>query len=219
VLGSSRQYWRRDGQGWLTALTAINGRRGQGLAFPKCAAQQWQFCNRHPTFAPAASDDSIRWLLVLDRFEISAAGRDRLPCVQGWILASAAKNADLPSGAVRYSNCFRDQSHIVPICWKIRIEERNVRYGIYRIPGVGDQPNDVRVDDDGISVPLEESLYRARGYSPLADDLPWHNQYLLQQALVLSFVAEQRVNQTRAVAGAPMPKARSAAIFRRYERP
>jgi hypothetical protein len=33
------------------------------------------------------------------------------------------------------------------------------------------------VNDDGIEVPLEESLYRARGYLPLVDHLPWQEDY------------------------------------------
>ena len=57
-----------------------------------------------------------------------------------------------------------------------------MRRGLYRILGVGGLPNDVRVDDDGISVPLEESLYRARGHRPLVGDLPWEDAYLVQQA-------------------------------------
>jgi hypothetical protein len=95
--------------------------------------------------------------------------------------------------------------------------ERNVRRGIHRIQGIGDEPNDVRVDDDGISLPLEESLYRARGFSPLVDDLPWQDEYVVQPTFVPSFVAEPRVDQARAAAAVAPPKARSAAIFRRYE--
>jgi hypothetical protein len=57
-----------------------------------------------------------------------------------------------------------------------------MRYGLYRILGVGALPNDVRVDDDGISLPLAESVYRARGYKPLVDDLPWEKDYFSQQA-------------------------------------
>ena len=52
-----------------------------------------------------------------------------------------------------------------------------MRRGLYRILGVGGLPNDVRVDDDGITLPVEESLYRARGYRPLVDDLPWEDVY------------------------------------------
>jgi hypothetical protein len=52
-----------------------------------------------------------------------------------------------------------------------------MKRGLYRIHGLGGQPDDVRVDDDGISVPLEESIYRARGYKPLVDDLPWEDVY------------------------------------------
>jgi hypothetical protein len=47
-----------------------------------------------------------------------------------------------------------------------------MRYGLYRVPGVGALPDDVRVDDDGISFPLQETIYRARGCKPLVEDLP-----------------------------------------------
>ena len=57
-----------------------------------------------------------------------------------------------------------------------------MRRGLYRIPGIGGLPNDVRVDNDGISVPLEESLYRTRGYQPSVDDLPWEDAYRRQHA-------------------------------------
>jgi hypothetical protein len=53
-----------------------------------------------------------------------------------------------------------------------------MKRGLYRIHGVGDLPNDVRVDDDGIEVPLHEGLYRARGYLPPFDDLPWSDEFL-----------------------------------------
>jgi hypothetical protein len=56
-----------------------------------------------------------------------------------------------------------------------------MKRGLYRIQGVGDLPNDVRVDDDGIEVPLEERLYRARGYLPPFENLPWQDQYLKLQ--------------------------------------
>jgi hypothetical protein len=57
-----------------------------------------------------------------------------------------------------------------------------MRRGLYRVTGVAGVPNDIRVDDDGITVPLEESLYRARGYQPLVENLPWEDAYRLQQA-------------------------------------
>jgi hypothetical protein len=53
-----------------------------------------------------------------------------------------------------------------------------MKRGLYRIHGIGDLPNDVRVDDDGIEVPLEEGLYRTRGYLPPVDELPWSDEYL-----------------------------------------
>ena len=52
-----------------------------------------------------------------------------------------------------------------------------MRRGLYRIHGVGDLANDVRVDDDGIEVPMEERLYRAHGYLPAFEHLPWQDQY------------------------------------------
>jgi hypothetical protein len=56
-----------------------------------------------------------------------------------------------------------------------------MRYGLHRVPGVAALPDDLRVDDDGISFPLQETIYRARGYKPLIDDLPWEKDYLLRQ--------------------------------------
>ena len=56
-----------------------------------------------------------------------------------------------------------------------------MKRGLYRIQGLGDLPNDVRVDDDGIEVPLEERLYRARSYQPPFENLPWQDEYLKLQ--------------------------------------
>jgi hypothetical protein len=53
-----------------------------------------------------------------------------------------------------------------------------MKRGLYRIHGTGGLPDDVRMEDDGIEVPLEERLYRARGYLPVVDDLPWSDEYL-----------------------------------------
>ena len=57
-----------------------------------------------------------------------------------------------------------------------------MRRGLHRIFGTDGRPNDVRVDDDGISVPVEEGVYRARGYQPPVNELPWEEDYLRQQA-------------------------------------
>ncbi len=57
-----------------------------------------------------------------------------------------------------------------------------MRRGLYRTLGTDGRPNDVRVDDGGISVPVEEEIYRARGYQPPADELPWKEEYVRQQA-------------------------------------
>jgi hypothetical protein len=53
-----------------------------------------------------------------------------------------------------------------------------MRRGLYRIHGLDGLPDDVRVEDDGIEMPLEETLYRTRGYLPDVDDLPWKEEYL-----------------------------------------
>jgi hypothetical protein len=53
-----------------------------------------------------------------------------------------------------------------------------MKRGLYRIHGIGGLPDDVRVEDDGIEVPLEERLYRARGYLPAVEHLPWRDEYL-----------------------------------------
>jgi hypothetical protein len=52
-----------------------------------------------------------------------------------------------------------------------------MRRGLYRVPGLGGHPDDVRVEDDGIEMPLAESLYRSRGYLPPVEDLPWQEDY------------------------------------------
>jgi hypothetical protein len=61
-------------------------------------------------------------------------------------------------------------------------KEQNMKHGLYRIHGVDGRPNDVRVDDDGIDLPVNEALYRAYGYKPVVEDLPWQDAYCLQQA-------------------------------------
>jgi len=57
-----------------------------------------------------------------------------------------------------------------------------MRRGLYRILGTDGRPNDVRVDDEGISVPVREGIYRARGYQPPVGELPWEEDYQRQHA-------------------------------------
>lgn len=57
-----------------------------------------------------------------------------------------------------------------------------MRRGLYRIHGAAGRPDDVRVEDDGIELPLEETLYRARGYLPLVEELPWQEDYVNRKA-------------------------------------
>ena len=52
-----------------------------------------------------------------------------------------------------------------------------MRRGLYRIHGVGGLPDDVRIEDDGIETPVEESLYRSRGYQPAVEELLWKEDY------------------------------------------
>ena len=52
-----------------------------------------------------------------------------------------------------------------------------MRHGIYRIKGIDGRPDDVRVDDDGITLPMEESVYRVRGHGPPVEELPWQDEY------------------------------------------
>jgi hypothetical protein len=61
-------------------------------------------------------------------------------------------------------------------------KEQNMKRGLYRVHGVDGLLNDVLVDDDGIDLPLNEALYRAYGYKPVVEDLPWRDAYRLQQA-------------------------------------
>jgi hypothetical protein len=53
--------------------------------------------------------------------------------------------------------------------------------GLYRIHGADGRPDDVRVDLGGITAPLAESLYRARGCRPPVEELPWEEKYVARQ--------------------------------------
>jgi len=64
-----------------------------------------------------------------------------------------------------------------------------MKRGLYRIHGIDGLPDDVRVEDDGIEVPLEERVYRTRGYFPPVNDLPWRDEYLTSQESVDSSAA------------------------------
>jgi hypothetical protein len=56
---------------------------------------------------------------------------------------------------------------------------RKLRRGLYRIRYPGGLGNDVRTREiDGTGeLTIAEPLYRARGYAPAFEDLPWHNEY------------------------------------------
>jgi hypothetical protein len=53
--------------------------------------------------------------------------------------------------------------------------------GLYRVHGTDGRPDDVRIDLVGITAPLEESLYRARGHRPPVESLPWQEDYVAPQ--------------------------------------
>lgn len=58
-----------------------------------------------------------------------------------------------------------------------------MRRGLYRVHGVGGLPDDVRVDDDGIEAPVDERLYRSRGYLPSVEELLWKEDYDRRRSL------------------------------------
>lgn len=70
-----------------------------------------------------------------------------------------------------------------------------MRRGLYRIHGASDRPDDVRVDDDGIELPMEEWLYRARGHLPAVDDLPWQEDYSSAPTEATDKAARERARQ------------------------
>ena len=55
-----------------------------------------------------------------------------------------------------------------------------MKSGLYRIRGAG-RPDDMRVEENGIEMPMEEALYRARGYLLPVDELPWQEDYFSRQ--------------------------------------
>ncbi|HTT81286.1 MAG TPA: hypothetical protein VMF86_16565 [Stellaceae bacterium] len=56
-----------------------------------------------------------------------------------------------------------------------------MRSGLYRVRGVGGLPDDIRVNDDGIELPLEERLYRLRGYLPPVEELLWQEDFAAEK--------------------------------------
>ncbi len=68
-----------------------------------------------------------------------------------------------------------------------------MRRGMYRVRGTNGGPDDVRVEDDGIEMPLAESLYRSRGYLPRVEDLPWQEAYFAPKRSTASTEAAKGV--------------------------
>ena len=57
-----------------------------------------------------------------------------------------------------------------------------MKRGMYRVHGTDGRPDDVRIEDDGIEMPLAENLYRTRGYLPPIEDLPWREAFFAPKA-------------------------------------
>ena len=59
------------------------------------------------------------------------------------------------------------------------VSPSELRRGIYRTKNPEGMEDDAQVKDvnGGSDMPLPESLYRERGYSPPFDDLPWREAY------------------------------------------
>src|SRR4051812_8823161 len=72
-----------------------------------------------------------------------------------------------------------------------------MRRGLYRIRGLNGAPDDIRVDDDGIEVPVAEQLYQNRGYRPPIADLPWEADYAPINADNDKQAAEAQARQER----------------------
>jgi len=49
--------------------------------------------------------------------------------------------------------------------------------GIYRVRRIGGLGSDARVTDTTTVMDVPESVYRARGYQPDFDTLPWQDEY------------------------------------------
>jgi hypothetical protein len=50
-------------------------------------------------------------------------------------------------------------------------------HGIYRVRRLGGLGSDARVTDGATEMDVPESVYRARGYQPDFDKLPWKGKY------------------------------------------
>jgi len=59
------------------------------------------------------------------------------------------------------------------------VDPKTLRRGIYRSRMPEGMEDDAQVQDvnGGSDMPLPESTYRERGYSPPFDDLPWSDEY------------------------------------------
>lgn len=59
------------------------------------------------------------------------------------------------------------------------VDPKELRRGIYRIKRPSGMEDDAQVQDigGGSEILLPESDYRARGYAPPFDELPWQGEY------------------------------------------
>ena len=54
--------------------------------------------------------------------------------------------------------------------------------GVYRVRRIGGLGSDVRVMDGATEMDMPESVYRARGYQPDFDKLPWKEKYVAKKS-------------------------------------
>jgi len=63
------------------------------------------------------------------------------------------------------------------LAWLMRLRSMKQARGIYRERRIGGLGNDARVTDGTTEMDVPESVYRARGYQPDFDKLPWKGEY------------------------------------------
>lgn len=96
--------------------------------------------------------------------------------------------------------------------------------GLYRIRGADDRPDEVRIDDDGIDVPISEQAYLDRKLSPPLEALPWQEEYVAQAREALPEAPPARMTGKRGLGmtdnplagtgGRPSGRSGSGQLFR-----
>jgi hypothetical protein len=75
------------------------------------------------------------------------------------------------------------------------LDKRKRRSGLYRVAYPAGLESDVRTRDidGGEELTIAERLYRARGYVPAFEDLPWLDEYLAKFGALADATAESTV--------------------------